>query len=374
MSTQPDRRERKTYEADLRSVDIVTTPRLIAFLGGANPATVLKQIHYWAEYHKTGWFEASSWDLADLTGLSPDQVRREVKKLVDAGHVEKENRSTNRGEQKCRYRVVLDLAEVSNRSVSAHGGSAGPRHGDIAGRKPGDSAGPSTKKIRTEEIDLSPLAGGHDGQLFDAGTPEPVKTFDEDFEAWWTLYLAERHDTSVPVGSKADTKKKFAARAAEKGTPALFAYLANYSAARTVAAERFSGPAPLMHAVRFLNNAWEDWQEPVDSADDHRVANWKFACEKAVAGTAEAPVASMPAPDPIKAAFAIAEETFYASRNEHRPGPAWLAALADHPQIADVVRRCWEEFGRNREGRWFVFRDAWQAVHGNPAAVLEGAA
>lgn len=139
----------KKYVPHLKAIDIALTPRLIAEFG-ASGAVVLKQIQYWGEYYG-GWFEASSWDLADYTGLGPDACRREVKKLVERGAVEKEIRVTGQGMQKCRYR----LSPVGRRLAIPPG-----RPGDSAGPGPGDSARPTFSGDERKIIPPSPLEGG----------------------------------------------------------------------------------------------------------------------------------------------------------------------------------------------------------------------
>jgi len=96
------------YQPDLKHVTIAVTPTLVHTYG-APGALVVTQIHYWAEFHNTDWFEASYEDLANLTGLTPPACRNQVQKLVDAGALEKDIDIGAHGYKKCRYRALVDV-------------------------------------------------------------------------------------------------------------------------------------------------------------------------------------------------------------------------------------------------------------------------
>ncbi len=80
---------------------------------GCQAAVVHQQIAWWIKHpstqntaHGEGWFTGTSDELAELCPFSVDAVRRAVKKLVDAGLLEKAKLRSARGDQTLSYRPV----------------------------------------------------------------------------------------------------------------------------------------------------------------------------------------------------------------------------------------------------------------------------
>ena len=78
--------------------------------GDANMAIVLTRIHWRAERDgEEGWWRGTAAQLAKETGLSEDQVNRQVKKLKLAGHLETTKaRAEGAWDQTLSYRLVWD--------------------------------------------------------------------------------------------------------------------------------------------------------------------------------------------------------------------------------------------------------------------------
>lgn len=109
---------------------IMVRAALVRRLGGANEALVWTRIDYrvnaktppYVDLTGTAWWPATRDDLADETGLSPDQAKRAVQSLVDAGFIEAtEHRLGGNYDRTKSYRTVvigrpLDWAESPNES------------------------------------------------------------------------------------------------------------------------------------------------------------------------------------------------------------------------------------------------------------------
>jgi hypothetical protein len=337
-----DNRARRAYKDDLLEVDIVVTPQLIKLLGGdGDAAIVIQQIHHWAQYNGTnGWFEASSWDLANLTGFSPDKCRRLVAKLLDAGHVEKQNHRTSRGEQKARYRATINPRAMV---------SANHAPGDSAGRGHGDSAGPTSSSDK--EVTLI-RASGDAPALFalpgtDGAAPvtkpkkrrKPVRReYSVEFEAFWQGYPEKANKADAyDYWLELDPAAVLAAR--DNYVASLAAFAAQYPASEVT---------PL-YGKNFLDGKWENWSGGV----------W-FNPHWPKGGQVASP--SMTA----EGSFQIATEVLNRLGKIHLDATdqwnAALAELADRPAIQEATKRVgWDAMtGKSDPGLW-AWKAAWSA-------------
>ncbi len=356
-------RVRKPYDPNLKDVDIALTPTLIRALG-APGAVVAKQIKHWGQYHG-GWFEASSADLADFTGMSPDTCRREVKKLVEGGYVEKQNTCNTHGVQKCKYRPTDQYYQLEA-ARKAVGGSAGPG--------PGDNAEPTYVSDETKNPPTPPCRGdqGQGSLLGDKPTaePKPKRTrrakadpteYDPAFEQAWEIYPRggrdARGESYGKRGDKAAAERAFLALVGRGvSSEEITRRVANFAAARTLAEERFGGPAPVTGAQRFFNEKHKLWNAPVVDASDERVENWEWACHQ------HRPDATPEAVDP----FDLAWVAFDTNRGKDHVERA-KAALADRPDIWAALQRVWPQMNNQFTNRK-QFAAAYQATTRGSAA------
>ena len=93
-------------------------PQLIRALGGnAAAACVLVLIQYRTNVHGyrrpdgTVWWKAPHSEIAEHTGLRPDQVRRLVAKLIEDGYMLAERHYTTPRDQTLSYRILYDDGE-----------------------------------------------------------------------------------------------------------------------------------------------------------------------------------------------------------------------------------------------------------------------
>ena len=136
---------------NLEDVEDLTAaiPVRLAHVWGWPGAAVLVQMHHKAGYDgsEDGWYEASAADVARLTGLSRDQARREMKKLHEAGAVERQEQVDNHGQGKNLYRPTFN----PRTELGPHGDSATPGHGDSATPGGGDSATPTSSREKRDK-------------------------------------------------------------------------------------------------------------------------------------------------------------------------------------------------------------------------------
>lgn len=245
---------------------------------GFTEAGLLNQIRYWCGFRGTEWLEASSRDLADLTGLSPDAVRRNMRTLIEAGAVEKERQIGSHGDRKCRYRALVKAGEIP--TTGAGGGSANPV-GDSANPGGGDSANPSLhSEEQSENPPLTPPTGGAttaaSGRLFEEPKAEPDRKakkaatkrgkVPEIVAARYDLWVA-RYPPGPQRGDRQAGLRAFA-KALDGGesTGDLETQLEHYVAARRAyhAAWQHVGdywPA-IMRVATFLNGKRSLWERP----------------------------------------------------------------------------------------------------------------
>jgi hypothetical protein len=118
----------------IKARHVTITAELVRFVGGMNEAAVASLISWKTEPNAPyatddGWWPATADDLSDWTGLSTDQVRRALKKLLDEGHIEREKlRLGGVSDQTYSYRLVrqVDVAE------SPHDVAESPHPIDVA--------------------------------------------------------------------------------------------------------------------------------------------------------------------------------------------------------------------------------------------------
>jgi hypothetical protein len=110
----------------LRARHITITAELVQVVGGMNEAAVASLIAWKTEANapyatEDGWWPATAELLSDWTGLSTDQVRRALKKLLDDEHIEREKlRQGGVSDQTYSYRLVrqFDVAESPDHHVA----------------------------------------------------------------------------------------------------------------------------------------------------------------------------------------------------------------------------------------------------------------
>lgn len=245
---------------------------------GFAEAGLLNQVRYWIGFHRAEHLDASSEDLADLTGLSPDSVRRCMRNLIEAGAIGKERRTGPHGDQKARYRVLVKAgaAPVTERLAdppTRAGGSANPGGGG--------SANPSLhSEEQSENPPLPPPEGGADdgggGRLFEDPPAAPDRKAKRArtrrgkvapiVEARYDLWV-EGYPRGSQRGSRQDGLAAFA-KALEGGdsTGDLEEQLANFVAARVAYHEAWEHlgdywPA-LMRVATFVNSKRTLWERP----------------------------------------------------------------------------------------------------------------
>jgi DNA-binding transcriptional ArsR family regulator len=262
---------RRKYEPDYPDGVVVIVIPSEARRFGFTEAGLLNQIRYWCGYHRTEWLEASSEDLADLTGLSPDAVRRNMRALIDAGAIEKERQIGSHGDRKCRYRALVKAGEIP--TIGAGGESANPG-GESANPGGGESADPSLhSEKQSENPPLTPPTGGDatagGGRLFDdppaapdrrarktagkRGKVPPIQA--ARFEVWVTGYPKGSQRGDLQAGLRAFAK----ALDGGASTGELETELANYVAARNDYRAHWGAPPPLMRVATFLNGPSRIW-------------------------------------------------------------------------------------------------------------------
>jgi hypothetical protein len=345
---------RGNYTPEDRDIPIVVSPALVRYLGGnADLAVILQQIHYWRQFHRTDWFEASSWELADLTGFRPEKCRHLVRKLVENGHIEKRNHSNSRGEQKASYRPLLDPNYVPVPSPVEIDGQ--PVESDrrapveMDGPEPVEFDRPTYVSNTKKKITTRASADAQVVEMFP--TPEPSapakrkpkaapREYDAEFLAWWTKYPNKLN--------KADAWEAWKVVDHEAVTVALDHYLASIAAHEA----KYPGAtvSPL-YATTFLNGKWENWEDgPQPNPYWPKVT---------LAG------------DDVAGAYALAKQLWDAA--EHMPGrraDTWRELLAEHPRILEAANRCGNEFARARTDtdRLAAFQAAWLAADAHQAA------
>lgn len=242
---------------------------------GANAAIVHQQVQWAIDYelatktaHIPGWFTGTSEELSQLSGLSPDQCRRAMSKLLEADLMEKRKARAKQGDQTCSYRPKdPTVSAVGDSAISGDRDSAGSGDGDIAGSSSSSESKSNTSPSPPEEGESedgdqpSLFAPGRGGGATTnaelrkrAHRRSPAGAAGREFEVWW-----ERYPEGVR-GSKQTAARRYQQRRAEGISPGEIAErLDRYHLARSVYAEEFGKPPSLMRASSFLNGKFELW-------------------------------------------------------------------------------------------------------------------
>ncbi len=251
-----------TYRPRFREGVVVVVIPTEADRYGFRAAGVLNQIRFWCGFHKTEWFEASSEDLADLTGIPPRAIRTEVGKLIDVGAIERRRNVGSHGEQKPSYRVLVSPNEKP--TVSAGADSVTPVDGSVT---PGGADSVTPTYVRDKEISSPhgpPKGGDLPPRLFAAGDPD----------GGCDGRASKKRRAEVPDVAKAGLvplldlypkgKRRGNVQAAERAfwkacqTGATSAEIEQqigvYNRARGLYAEHWGVQAPLMNLSTFINS------------------------------------------------------------------------------------------------------------------------
>jgi hypothetical protein len=259
---------------------------------GFAEAGLLNQVRFWSGHHRTPYLDASSEDLADLTGLSPDSVRRCMRNLIEAGAIGKERQIGAHGDRKCRYRVLVKAGEIP---LVERVADPPTRGGDSANPGGGGSANPS---MHSEEQsgNTSPAPpqaeGGLQPELFAPGAggaatvgerqaragKAGTKLVEGAYRAWLERW-PKGNRGSVPAGLRAFAKAVKAGATMED----LDRQAVNYQAARVAYHEAWRSVGnywpSLMHCSSFLNGKREMFDHEW-GADDLRYwpapAGWSW--------------------------------------------------------------------------------------------------
>jgi hypothetical protein len=292
---------------------------------GANTAIVLQQIRHYLDGVRDEWYEQTSDELGRLCGLSPDQVRRSVKRLIDAGVLESARRHAHRGDQTLSFRIISPGDSATSEMAIP------PDVGD------GDSATSTSSLEKTKTPPTPPWGGDHQPGLFGTeppADPKPAKVpTSATFERFWESYPSGNRGVKSKAAAKFESLTRKGVTAA-----ALEARLAHYTAARTLAARTYGGEAPVMHASRFLHQDHANWVTPVTGPDDERVTYWAYACQQAATTDATGGT-----PMTAEMSYQIAMTTLNRlGKTLIDPTDQWnatLAALADTPAIQETLKR-----------------------------------
>lgn len=252
------------HNTNLRNVTIALTPRAIA-RWGAQEAIVLQQVACWAEWQpdgEDGWFTASYSDLAALTGLSVETVRRCVRKLGQRGALEKRANVGSGGQTRSSFRVAVDLETGDQLATRPGVDSDTPRGVDS-----------DTRTYVLDNLDNyppTPLKGGGTAaqpSLLDEQPKRPRsrrptersaqrQVIDAAFESWWDAWPAKGH------GQKHQAREAWAKRIeagadrhrAPLSVPALRQRLSHYLEARDAYRALWGTNPPTLHAATFINS------------------------------------------------------------------------------------------------------------------------
>lgn len=222
------------------------------------------------------WWRASQAELADETGLSRDQVRRAVERLIDGGFLLAEKHHLDPERKEWDQTLSYSLVEAHD-APAPNGHYAPPRHDEHSAPTPN----PPLVKIEEDEKNLVTGVTDEEGPvvaLFGGPylpVPENVKHIrgyvasgeplgmitaaglDEEFEAWWKLYPRKVNKGGARKAYKTARKKA----AAEQLTAGVRAY-----------ADRCKGKDPqyVAHGQSWLNG--ERWLDQ-DAGGGRRVAD-----------------------------------------------------------------------------------------------------
>lgn len=262
------------YEPNYRDgVSIVVKPSAVAAFGFPG-AGLLAQLRWWAAINQVDYFEASSNDLADLTGLKPHQVRTQVANLIKAGAIVRERQVGAHGETKPRFRVTVD--EYGNPTNSAGEESHTPRGEESRTPRGEESLTPTYSREQKLDKDPPSPPGGEEEedppQLFDEAATKPERRnakkaaesnplIDAQFERWWKL--------NEFAGSKAKAKAKFSRLITREheSVAVLDAQADNYRAALALFESLHGDRPPTLHGTTFLNTQRHDFDAPLTDAE-----------------------------------------------------------------------------------------------------------
>lgn len=255
---------------------------------GANAAIVYQQVYYAIAHGLTyggtaqegGWYRGTSEQMSSMTGLSPDQCRRAMAKLLEAGLMERHKFRRTQGDQTMSYRplepTVLPSGDFAN---SGSGDFATSASGDFArctysseGKKlpslnpsHGEGAGNDGPASLLEQPG-PPATEATSGRLFETGTRNAgvsrrrkpsTSLADAEFESFWTRYP----NIGGNKGSKSKAKRAFDKASGLDPMAAIDRQLLNYIDARDRFRQQWGEPAPLIHGSVWLNSRREDFND-----------------------------------------------------------------------------------------------------------------
>lgn len=231
---------------------IMVRAALVRRLGGANEALVFARIHYRTAdkpphvdpVTNEAWWPVSRETLAEETGLSPDQVKRALLKLIQTGAIDwAEHRLGGNYDRTKSYRPILvpdERAESPNEG-SPSGGIAQSERAESPNVDWANS--PNVPLFQTEET---------------LSSSSNTKSSGDRFDEFWSVY--PRHEGRKPAAKKwlqavkstdpqtiIDGARKYAARMTAKNQPREFIKL----------------PATWLH-----NDGWDDESEELELERD----------------------------------------------------------------------------------------------------------